>query len=132
MFSDVKYGWAKFKFLDFTGDVSYLTDPIFEIGEAFIKGYGVINMDEEGSDFDFIISNNEVFLVAHRDIHKLYIDDDITIKSIVKEFVNDIERDLEDWANWGYEDYNETIKNNRKEKIINMIKTIKLKYNIDF
>lgn len=101
MFSEINNGWAKFNLLGFEGWASYMTDIIVDIGNMFIQKQGVVTVDEEGSTFDIILSSDgEFYIVSHRDKHRLYVDDDIVLDDIIKEYVKDLRDNFEKWIYW--------------------------------
>ena len=110
MFSNVKHGSARFEFEDFLGSISYLVDPITEIGEILINGNGVARMDEEGSFFGIILVDYDFCIIERRDEAALH-STNRDISDIEKEFVSD---------------YREI----RRDEIINCLEKIKRKYDI--
>lgn len=129
MFSNIKNGWANFTYLDFQGVASYLTDPVVDISVMLLNGYGVVNIDEEGSDFDIVLTpNNDLYIVSHRDEHKLFISDEVSVNDFAKEFIEDFENNFDDWLNWGcyYEDASSL--EIRKEELQVFLKNLKKKY----
>lgn len=129
MFSNVKHGWARFEFEDFVGSISYLVDPITEIGEILINGNGVARMDEEGSFFDIILVDYDFCIIERRDEAALH-STNRDISDIAKEFVSDVERDLEDWIDWELEPDESDYLEIRRDEIINCLEKIKRKYDI--
>lgn len=110
MFSEINNGWAKFNLLGFEGWASYITDVIVDIGNMFIQKQGVVTVDEEGCTFDIVLSaDGEFYIVSHRDEHRLYIDDNIVLDDIIKEYVKDLKDNFEKWLYWDDFEENECL-----------------------
>lgn len=70
MFSKPEAGWCKFTFGDFVGAISDVTyeDPLVKLANLIINDEdGIVHCDEEGTDFDIVISNVIVYVVSNRD-----------------------------------------------------------------
>lgn len=108
MISNPKNGWCNFKLGDFKGTPSYLTDVPFDLLTAFIdyhsKGCGIAWFDEEGSEFTLVITPHSLFIIEEKDKPILYDFSDMKVRDIEEELINDIERDIDEWANFTYED----------------------------
>lgn len=132
MFSNIHYGWADFKFGDFNGKVSYIGDPIFEIGEILLEyKQGIVIIDEEGTEFDIILKPLDAPYVVSNSEEKyiLYEINDYYYNDFAIEFINDIERDLEDWVNWlCYHEWTEEELQERRNNIIKLINDLKKVY----
>ena len=128
MISSPKYGWCNFDLGDFHGRPSYLTDVPFDLLQAFIdlhtKGSGCVWFDEEGTEFTLVLNPYSIFVIEEKDEPILHDCFKIKIGDIEKEFINDIESDLNGWAEFITDDDREEIMVHRNE-IRNMV--IKLK-----
>lgn len=102
MISDPRHGWCYFKLGDFEGHPSYLTDVPIDILDAFIdyhtKGYGMAYFDEEGTEFTLILSPYSVFIIEEKDKPLLHYYEDIDIRELENELINDIESNIDEWA----------------------------------
>ena len=107
MISNPKNGWCDFDLGDFHGHPSYLTDVAMDLVTAcykFIAGdnnYITVGFDEEGSDFILIADYYNCYIIKQKEndkdngiLHRI----DINIKDLIKEIVNDIESDVDEWA----------------------------------
>lgn len=137
MFSNVKNGWARFELGNFIGSCSYLTDPVIELGEALLHRNRLVNMDEEGSSFDIVISDYHVYIISNRnttEFHQPYDgrnkENDVTL--FAREFIKDITNDIEAWVDWfGYTDDDdiETLRTERRTQIEQLIENLNKEFN---
>lgn len=100
MFSNIKHGWADFDFKGFKGVCSYIQDPVKDICKALTgtdeSKIITVEMDEGGSEWFLSIAPNEVRV--YREGNPLEV---LTSRrAFVKEFVNDVYRDIELWSKW--------------------------------
>lgn len=100
MFSNIKHCWADFDFKGFKGVCSYIQDPVKDICKALTgtdeSKIITVEMDEEGSEWFLSIAPNEVRV--YREGNPLEV---LTSRrAFVKEFVNDVYRDIELWSKW--------------------------------
>lgn len=102
MFSNIKYGWADFNFAGFKGVCSYIQDPVKDICQALIDTFDdkskivTVEMDEEGTEW---------FLEITPDLVRIYREENpqevkTSREDFIKEFVNDVYRDVELWSAW--------------------------------
>lgn len=100
MFSNIKNGWADFDFKGFKGVCSYIQDPVKDICKALTgtdeSKIITVEMDEEGSEWFLSIAPNEVRV--YREGNPLEVR--TSRHEFVKEFVNDVYRDIELWSEW--------------------------------
>lgn len=100
MFSNIKHGWADFDFKGFKGVCSYIQDPVKDICKALTgtdeSKIITVEMDEEGSEWFLSIAPNEVRV--YREGNPLEVR--TSRHEFVKEFVNDVYRDIELWSKW--------------------------------
>lgn len=120
MISNPKYGWCNFKLRDFEGTPSYLTDVPVDLLNAFIdlhtKGSGIAWFDEEGSEFSLVLTPYSLFIIEERNENPVLHDfSDMKIKNLEKELIEDIESDLNGWANFITDDDQNEIAIHRDE-----------------
>lgn len=120
MISNPKHGWCNFKLGEFEGTPSYLTDVPLDLLRAFIdyhtKGCGIAWFDEEGTEFSLILTPYSLFIIEERNENPVLHDfSEIMIKNLEKELIEDIESDLNGWANFITDDDLEVIKIHRDE-----------------
>lgn len=106
MLSNPKAGWCELKIDNFKGTPSYLTDVPVDLLTAFInyykKGIGAAFFDEEGSEFNLLLSNYSVYIiyVDCENESTLYEFPDIDIDNLAKELIADIKSNVDSWANF--------------------------------
>lgn len=120
MISNPKYGWCNFKLRDFEGTPSYLTDVPVDLLNAFIdlhtKGSGIAWFDEEGSEFSLVLTPYSLFIIEERNEKPVLHDfSEMKIKNLEKELIEDIESDLNGWANFITDDDQNEIAIHRDE-----------------
>lgn len=133
MLSKPYTGWTKVTIGDFKGRASYLTDIPMDCLIAFINAleYNIpasVLFDEEGSEFTLVTSVDGTYIISEREEPKLFVINKGFLK-LVRELINDIEDNLEDWVLWDY-DYefhndSEGILNERRNIIKKRIKRLK-------
>lgn len=100
MFSNIKHGWADFDFKGFKGVCSYLQDPVKDICKALTgtdeSKIITVEMEEEGSEWFLSIAPNEVRVYREGNSQEVR----TSRHEFVKEFVNDVYRDIELWSKW--------------------------------
>ena len=100
MFSNIKRGWADFDFKGFKSVCSYIQDPVKDICKALTgtdeSKIITVEMEEEGSEWFLSIAPNEVRV--YREGNPLEVR--TSRHEFVKEFVNDVYRDIELWSKW--------------------------------
>lgn len=104
MISNPKDGWCEFKLGAFTGHPSYLTDVPMDIMSAFIDYYstgsGLAYFDEEGTEFNLVLSNYSVYIISVGEHAELYDCSHLNIDCITEELIGDIEGYIEEWTNF--------------------------------
>lgn len=138
MISNPKYGWCNFQLGNFKGTPSYLTDVPVDLLDAFISYYesgcGVAVFDQEGSYFTLVMTqyNWGVYIIEELNEAILYDfsnDRDISVDSLAKELINDIESDLTGWSvEFVTDDDQEEITQHRNEirqRIVKLKKFVK-------
>lgn len=136
MISNPKHGWCDFMLSDkkdniFVGTPSYLTNVPVDLLQAFLdyktKGLGIAWFDEEGTDFTLVLNPYSMLIISKDEYTELIDFSKVKIDDLIKELIDDIESDLDEWSSFycGYEN-NEEIKVNR-EYIRNLIRQLKEK-----
>lgn len=101
MLLNPEHGWCDFTLGNFKGTPSYLTNVPLDTLNAFIDyyqtGVGIAFYDEEGTEFNLVLSNYSVYIISVKDVDELYSFPDITTDSLAVELVSDIENNLEGW-----------------------------------
>ena len=106
MLSNPKAGWCELEIGDFKGTPSYLTDVPVDLLTAFINyyknGIGAVFFDEEGSEFNLLLSNYSAYIiyVDFENKSTLYEFPDIDIDNLAKELITDIKSNIDYWANF--------------------------------
>ena len=126
-------GWTKVTIGDFEGRASYMTDIPMDCLIAFINAleYNIpasVLFDEEGSEFTLVTSVDGTYIISEREEPKLFVINKGFLK-LVRELIDDIEDNLEDWVLWDY-DYefhndSEGILNERRNIIKKRVKRLK-------
>lgn len=104
MLSLSKSGWCKLKIGDFIGNPSYVTDVPTDLLTAFIdyyeKGVSAVFFDEEGTEFNLLLSNYTIFVVYIDKECKtiLYEFPDINIYDLARELIDDIRSNIDTWS----------------------------------
>lgn len=119
MISNPKAGWCDFKLRTFEGSPSYLTDVPVDLLTAFIdyhaKGCGVCWFDEEGTEFTLVITPYSLFIIEEKDNPVLHDFSEMKIDNLEKELIDDIEKDLNSWAKFTTDDWEQDIMNHKCE-----------------
>lgn len=111
MFSNIKNGWADFDFKGFKGVCSYIQDPVKDICQALIDTFEdnskevVIEMEEEGSEWFLKITSNDVCMYREENPKEVK----SSREDFIKEFTNDVYRDIELWSSWEPENDSESV-----------------------
>lgn len=106
MLSNPKAGWCELEIGNFKGTPSYLTDVPVDLLTAFINyyknGIGAVLFDEEGSEFNLLLSNYSAYIIYVDCENKsiLYEFPDIDIDNLAKELITDIKSNIDSWANF--------------------------------
>lgn len=136
MISNPKHGWCDFMLSDekdnlFVGIPSYLTNVPVDLLQAFLdyktKGLGIAWFDEEGTEFTLVLNPYSMFIILEsEDEYAELIDfSKVKIDDLIKELIQDIESDLDEWSMFDCDcDDEEEIKVNR-EHIRNLICQLK-------
>lgn len=130
MISNPKHGWCNFKLGNFEGTPSYSTDVPFELLQAFIdyheRGGSAIVFDEEGTEFTLVLTSYfmDIYIIENRGTAVLYDFYKMRIEDLEKELISDIENDLYGWAEFCFDNDDETIKF-RREQLLQKIACLK-------
>ena len=131
MISNPKHGWCSFKLRTFKGTPSYLTDVPVDLLNAFIdlytKGCGVAWFDEEDTEFTLVITPYSLFIIEERGKPVLHDFSEMKIENLIKELIEDLERDLNGWSEFITNDDHDEILQHRNEirQKITILKTLK-------
>lgn len=126
MLSTPKAGWCELKIGNFKGTPSYLTDVPVDLLTAFIhyykKGIGTAFFDEEGSEFNLLLSNYSAYIiyVDHENKTTLYEFPDVDIDNLAKELISDIKSNVDSWANF-YASSSSCMFWNNKLKLVSLV-----------
>jgi len=129
MFTKPESGWTFLEIGDFSERASYLTDIPNDCLDAFIYALQnntpiVIYFDAEGWEYYLVCSWCQAYIILNKEKHEI-ITIDKNIREIAKEFIKDIEENIDEWANWEcYDDKDdnqiEEIKSELKEKLLKL------------
>ncbi|MBU5331737.1 hypothetical protein KQI61_05970 [Anaerocolumna aminovalerica] len=123
MLSNPEHGWCNVKIGDFEGVASYLTDVPLNCLAAFIQYFDrssninstSVYFDEEGTEFYIVFDYYSTYIIIERkEKPELKYIDDIGIKQLAHELIEDLERDFDKWVDW--ECYDEP-EDGRSEKL---------------
>ena len=123
MFSNIKYGWADFNFKGFKGVCSYIQDPVKDICQALIDTFEdnskevVVEMDEEGSEWFLKITSNDVCMYREENPQEVK----TSREDFIKEFINDVCRDIELWSKWEPENDPESVRNDIESMLSDIV-----------
>lgn len=102
MIQNNRHGWGTFKLGNFTGRISYIEDVPVDLLQAFIdwhdKGSGCAWIDEEGTEFTFVLTPYSAYVIVERGGVELIDLSELKIEEIEKELIDDIENDLTGWS----------------------------------
>lgn len=134
MLSNPSAGWCDVKIGDFEGVASYLTDVPFNCLAAFTQYFDRSNsinsvsvfFDEEGTEFYTVFDYYNTYIIIERNEEpELKYIDNIGIKQLANELIEDLERDFDAWVNWTYLDDDDYDKNQRIYELRTKIDTLK-------
>lgn len=126
MLSNPKHGWCNVNIGDFKGSASYLEDVPFNCVDAFISYFTksnninsiAITFDEEGNDFILVCDYYDTYVIINRDKQKIKYIEDIDIRQLAIELLEDLERDFDAWVNWlSYDEPDEGREENLRNRI---------------
>lgn len=109
MLSNPEHGWCNIKIGDFEGVASYLTDVPFNCLAAFIQYFdrssnlnsASVYFDEEGTEFYTVFDYYSTYIIIEREEKpELKYLDDVGIKQLANELIEDLERDFDCWVKW--------------------------------
>mgnify|MGYP000154141532 CR=1 FL=1 len=109
MISNPKHGWCDFKIKDnnnivFFGTPSYTTNVPVDLLQAFLdyktKGQGMVWFDEEGTEFILVLNPYSIYIISENEYceSRLYDFSELNIDNLIKELIQDIESDLDEWS----------------------------------
>lgn len=123
MFSNIKYGWANFNFKGFKGVCSYIQDPVKDICQALIDTFEnnskevVIEMDEEGSEWFLKITSSDVCIYREENPQEVK----TSREDFIKEFINDVCRDIELWSKWEPENDPKSVRDDIESMLFDIV-----------
>ena len=124
MLSNPKAGWCELEIGDFKGTPSYLTDVPVDLLTAFIdyykKGIGAVFFDEEGSEFNLLLSNYSAYIIYCGNESILYDFYDINIDDLATELITDIKSNVDSWVNF-YASSSSCMFWNNKLKLVSLV-----------
>lgn len=130
MISNPKYGWCNFDLENFHGTPSYLTDVPIDLLNCIIEyietGCSSCWFDGEGTNFTFVLTPYDVYIISESDSSKLYNFNNIESNNLIKEIINDIESNIDEWSWFNSFDENE----HKSNKILIQSKLDYIKRNI--
>ena len=106
MLSIPQAGWCELEIGNFKGTPSYLTDVPADLLTAFIdyykKGIGAAFFDEEGTEFNLLLSDYSVYIIYidYENNCTLYDFPLIDINKLAKELITDIKSNIDSWASF--------------------------------
>jgi len=132
MFSRPYCGWTEIKIKDdeheFIAPASYTTDIPNDCLDSFIYALEtnnsvVIDFDAEGWEYKLVCSKYDTYVIEDKEDIKVYYFT-ITIRELIKEFLEDLEQDYNEWVWWYCYDEDDvpdmfTDKINRLKKLLN-------------
>lgn len=123
MFSNIKYGWTNFNFKGFKGVCSYIQDPVKDIGQALIDTFEddskevVVEMDEEGSEWFLKVTSNDICMYREENPQEVK----SSREDFIKEFINDVCRDIELWSKWEPENDPESVRDDIESMLFDVV-----------
>lgn len=142
MISNLKSGWCLFTLSDdknqlyCSGTPSYATNVPVDLLQAFldykINSQGMAWFDEEGTEFTLVLNPYSMFVIDENEDYEgckssLYDFSELNIDNLIKELIQDIESDLDEWSMFDYDGYDEEQIKVNKEHIRNLICQLKEK-----
>ena len=132
MLTNPEFGWVNVSIGDWSDRASYLTDVPLDILDAFIESYrsfqpATIMFDAEGWEYIIIADDIHTYVIDY--LHpidkypflKIF---DIHKEDLMREFIDDIDRDYDAWVRWVFtDDENDILK--RKEELDKKLKTLR-------
>jgi len=105
MLAEPKYGWSKITIGDWSDRCSYLDDVPFllleSIEEACRTGNPAVSkFDAEGWEYLIVFDLFETHIITEVDDGYVLVTEEVKLKSIAEELVQDIRRDLDGWSVW--------------------------------
>lgn len=101
MISNPEHGWCDIKIGEFQGTGSYLTAVPLDMVNAFIHYYedgaGACFVNEEGTDFTFVLSEFNAYIIINRERQELY-NVPVSIDTLADELQDDILKCPKEWA----------------------------------
>ncbi len=130
MLTNPKYGWTNVSIGEFNESASYLTDVPNDCLDAFIYARencfpAVVYFDAEGYEYYLVASYFESFVTIEKDKLRTY-RFDLDLVDLAKELIDDIEQNIDDWADWQcYKEYDENELKRNKRKLEQKIGRLK-------
>lgn len=122
MISNPKHGWCTFsigkdKEHSFTDRASYLTNVPLDLLNAFFSyqenGYGCVVFDAEGHEYTLVLTAyNQSIYIIDGDNHLIDFSN-LRAEDLMKELIEDIESDLENWISFSAFDKKEEEENRK-------------------
>lgn len=133
MFNIPKNGWTEIKITDnnktFCERASYLTDIPFEALKGIVFSLKnnvpfVQYFDAEGYEYTIVSNWFDTYIILSKDTDEL-IRFDINMYQLSKEILNDIQKNINEWVNFSYEDFTEKEIKIRKKELCEYCEKIK-------
>lgn len=90
-------------------------------------GSGVAFFDEEGTEFTLVVNRDSLFIIEEKEQPVLHDFSEVDMGDLEKELIEDIERDLDEWAAFLTQYESREIKAHRDE-IIDLLNSLKKYY----
>ena len=126
MISNPSAGWCQFTIEDFEGLASYTTDVPCNLLDCFIQymktNCGCSYLDEEGTEFTFVLSDCEAFIIRHEPQEKPLYQFKATPIQLAQELINDLTSNVDDWiCNFYLESDNANFATTKKNEILDKL-----------
>lgn len=126
MIKDIGNGWANIVFENIIEEASYLTDiPVDVLSALKIafenKSPAVLFFDCEGYELYITLGYYESFLCSNKEKDGTFSFSHKDLKFWATEICNDIENQIENWSEWGYEDDEDGCRKITRKKVIEQL-----------
>lgn len=131
MIKDIGNGWANIVFENTTEEASYLTDIPIDILNSLKIAFennipAVLFFNCEGYEIYITLGYYESYLCSNKEEKGMFDLSNRGLKSWAKEICDDIENQIENWSEWGYEDNKDSSRKiKRRETIELLLKDVK-------